>query len=73
MNNSATQAPPRQLHAEPTHPRSLARIRAAGSETKLAVAGTTVIAVLDGIAASHAAARTARVKRGVDDNLATLS
>jgi hypothetical protein len=56
MNNSATQAPPRQLHAEPTHPRSLARIRAAGSETKLAVADTTVIAVLDGIAASHAAA-----------------
>ena len=45
MNNSAAQAPPTQLHAEPTHPRSSARIRAAGRETKLAVAGTAVIAV----------------------------
>ena len=45
MNNSAAQAPPAQLHAEPTHPRSSARIRAAGRETKLAVAGTAVIAV----------------------------
>jgi uncharacterized protein len=45
MNNSTAQAPPTQLHAEPVHPRSLARIRAAGRETKLAVAGTAVIAV----------------------------
>ena len=45
MNNSAAQAPPTQLHAEPTHPRSSARIRAAGRETKLAVAGTAVIAL----------------------------
>ena len=45
MNNSAAQAPPTRLHAETTHARSLARIRAAGSETKLAVTGTAVIAV----------------------------
>ena len=45
MNNSAAQAPPTRLHAEPTHPRSSARIRAAGRETKLAVTGTAVIAV----------------------------
>ena len=42
MNSSAAQAPPTRLHAEPTHPRSSARIRAAGRETKLAVAGTVM-------------------------------
>ena len=72
MSNSAPQAPPTQLHAEPTHPWSSARIRAAGRETKRAVAGTAVIAVLEGIAAVMPQLARLAVKRGVDDNLATL-